>query len=74
MKAYGKRRQSSNNFKPKHYVKLSGKLHVPVIFLPVNPAQEGGCRLNTLNRKILSSLPRIEPRFHACQAVAKSPK
>jgi hypothetical protein len=37
MKAYGERRQSSNNFEATHYVELNGQLHVPVIFLPLNP-------------------------------------
>jgi hypothetical protein len=60
MKAYGERRQSSSNFEPKHHLELSGQLHVPVIFLPLNPAKEGSCGLNTLDRKILSSLSRIE--------------
>jgi hypothetical protein len=61
MKAYGERRQSSNNFEPKRYVEFSGQLHVPIIFLPMNPAKEGSCGLNALDREILSSLPRIEP-------------
>jgi len=74
MKAYGERRQSSKNFEPKHYVEFSVQLHVPVIFLPVNPTKEGSCGLNALDRKILSSLPRIEPRFHVYHAVAQSPK
>ena len=66
MKAYGERRHSSNSFEPKHYVELCSQLSVPVIFLPVNPAKEGSCGLNTLDRKIISSLPRTEPRLHAC--------
>jgi len=74
MKAYGERRQSSNNFEPKHYVELNGQLHVSFIFLLLNPAKEGGCGLNDFDRKILSSLPRIEPRFHTCQAVTQSLK
>ena len=63
MKAYGERRQSSNNFEPKYYMELSGQLHVRVIFLVVNPAKEDSCGPNALDRKVLSSLPRIGPRF-----------
>lgn len=54
---WGERRHSSNSFEPYHYVELSSQLRAPVIFLPVNPAKECSCGLNTLDRKILSSLP-----------------
>jgi hypothetical protein len=61
MKAYGERRQSSNNFEPKHYMELNGQLHVPVIFLPLNPEKGGGCGLNDLDRKILSFCQELNP-------------